>query len=154
MLRPTVHAALEEGAVDDELTATLEQVEQARFALGPVERICLFHGNPRHPPSLGGQRVTGAGQGLLLHEQLLARSLPLLPRHDLWCKHGGLSVFSVSLMCRHYSSLSWVSFEWPEPMASTVTAAPAHSTTAVRNVGERIVQSTMKVAFSRFDVLV
>ena len=75
MLRPAVHAALEEGAVDDQLAAALEQVEQARFALGPVEHICLFHGNPWHPPSLGGQRVTGAGQGFLLDEKLLARSL-------------------------------------------------------------------------------
>jgi hypothetical protein len=49
----------------------------------------------------------------------------------------------------HRSSLPWMSFvEWPGPTASTVTTAPAHSTTAVRNVGERIVQSTMTVAFS------
>ena len=36
---------------------------------------------------LGGQPVTGAGQLLLLHEQLLARSLPLLPRDDRGCLH-------------------------------------------------------------------
>ena len=78
MLGPAVHAGLEEGAVDDQLTAALEQVEQARLALGPVELVLLLHGQPRHPPTLGGQRVTGAGQLLLLHEQLLARSLPLL----------------------------------------------------------------------------
>src|ERR1019366_7201907 len=71
-------AGFEEGAVDDQLTAALEQVEQARFALGPVELVLLLHGQPRHPPTLGGQRVTGAGQVLLLHQQLLARSLPLL----------------------------------------------------------------------------
>ena len=34
-----------------------------------------------------GERVTGAGESLLLHEQLLARSLPLLLRHDRWCVH-------------------------------------------------------------------
>src|SRR5882762_6355428 len=90
MLRPAVHAGLEEGAVDDQLTAAVEQVEQARFALGPVEHICLFHGNPRHPPSLGGKRVTGAGEGLLLDEKLLARSLPLLRRHNRWRFHGVL----------------------------------------------------------------
>ena len=32
MLRPAVHAGLEEGAVDDQLTAAVEQVEQARLA--------------------------------------------------------------------------------------------------------------------------
>ena len=78
MLGPAVHARFEEGAVDDQLTASAEQVEQARLALGPVELVVLLHGHPRHPPTLSGQRVTGAGQLLLLHEQLLARSLPLL----------------------------------------------------------------------------
>ena len=77
-----VHAGLEEGAVDDQLTAAVEQVEQARLALGPVELVLLLHGQPRHPPTLGGQRVTGAGQLLLLHEQLLARGLPLLRGDD------------------------------------------------------------------------
>ena len=76
MLGPAEHAGLEEGAVDDQLTAAVEQVEQARLALRPVELVRLLHGQPRHPPTLGGQRVTGAGQRLLLHEELLARSLP------------------------------------------------------------------------------
>ena len=46
--------------------------------VGPVELVLLLDGQPRHPPALGGQRVAGAGQLLLLHEQLLARGLPLL----------------------------------------------------------------------------
>ena len=72
------HAGFEEGAVEDQLTPALKQVEQARFALGSVELVLLLHGQPRHPPTLGRQRVTGAGQGLFLHEQLLTGSLPLL----------------------------------------------------------------------------
>ena len=36
-------------------------------------------GQPRHPPTLGGQRVTGVGQLLLLDEQLPARQLPTPP---------------------------------------------------------------------------
>ena len=44
--------------------------------------------------------------------------------------------------------------ESPGPMASTVTTVTVHSTTAVRNVGVRIVQSTMTVAFSRYGVFV
>ena len=75
---PAEHPGLEEGAIDDQLAAALEQVEQAHLALGPVELILLFDGHPRHPPAFGGQRVTGAGQGLLLHEQLLARTPPTL----------------------------------------------------------------------------
>src|SRR3989454_6553565 len=82
VLGPAEHSGLEEGAVDDQLKAALEQVEQANLTLGPVELVLLLHRHPRHPSTLGGQRITGAGQGLLLHEELLARSLPLLLRHD------------------------------------------------------------------------
>jgi hypothetical protein len=82
MFGPAVLAGLEEGTVDNQLTAAVEQVEQASLTLRPVELVRFLHGHPRHPPSLGGQRVTGAGQRLLLHEELLARSLPLLRRHN------------------------------------------------------------------------
>src|ERR1700740_3384833 len=82
VLGPAENAGLEEGAVDDQLTAALEQIEQAYLALGTVELVLLVHGHPRNPPAFGRQRVTGAGQGFLLHEQLLARSLPLLLRYD------------------------------------------------------------------------
>src|SRR5207245_1428845 len=58
MLGPAFHAGLEEGAVDDQLTAAVEQVEQARLAPGPVKLVLLLNGQPRHPPTLGGQRVT------------------------------------------------------------------------------------------------
>ena len=78
MVGPAVHTGFEEGAVDDQLTAALEQVEQAHRAVGPVELVLLLHGEPRHPPAFGGQRVAGAGQLLLLDEQLLARGVPLL----------------------------------------------------------------------------
>src|SRR5437868_2378554 len=82
MFGPAFHAGLEEGAVNDQLTAAIEQVEQARLPLGPVELVLLLHRQPRHSPTLGGQRVTGAGQLLLFHQQFLARSLPLLRRDD------------------------------------------------------------------------
>ena len=80
---PAMHAGLEEGAVDDQLMAAVEQIKQARFALGPVERVRLLHRQPRHPPALGSQRVAGAGHGLLLDEKLLARGFPLLRRNDM-----------------------------------------------------------------------
>src|SRR5262249_24144668 len=78
---------IEEGAIDDQLSAALEQVEQANLTLGPVELVFLLHRHPRHPSTLGGQRITGAGEGLLLHQELLLRSLPLLLRHDRGCLH-------------------------------------------------------------------
>src|SRR5437667_12252071 len=43
MLGPTFHAGFEERAVEDQLTAALEQVEQAHFALGSVEPVILLH---------------------------------------------------------------------------------------------------------------
>src|SRR5438067_4050365 len=54
MLGPAFHAGLEEGAVNDQLTAAVEQVEQARLAPGSVELVRLLHGQPWHPPTLGG----------------------------------------------------------------------------------------------------
>src|SRR5262249_49027065 len=105
MLGPAEHPGFEEGAVDDQLTPAFEQVNQARLAARSVELVRLLDGHPRHPTAFGRERVTGPDLNLLLHEQLLARSLPLLPRHDLWCAHCGLSAFSVGLMCRHRSSL-------------------------------------------------
>src|SRR5437763_3949850 len=81
VLGPAEYPGLEEGAVDDQLTAALEQVEQADLALGPVELVLLLHRHPRHPATLGGQRIAGAGEGLFLREELLPRSLPLLLRH-------------------------------------------------------------------------
>src|SRR6266542_4318267 len=81
MLGPAFHAGLEEGAVNDQLTAAIEEVEQTRFAIGPVELILLLHGHPRHPPTLGRQRITSAGQLFLHHEQFLPRTLPLLRGH-------------------------------------------------------------------------
>src|SRR5260370_11198611 len=104
---PAEHPGLEEGAIDDQLPAALEQVEQASLALGPLEFVRLLDGHPRHPPAFGGQCVTGAGQGLLLREELLARSLPLLLRHDRGCVHREMSfpVFLVALLaCCHLIS--------------------------------------------------
>src|ERR1700694_3527626 len=87
VLGPAEHPGLEEGAIDDQLTAALEQIEQAYLAPGSFELVLLVHSQPGHAPAFGGQRVTGVGEGLLLSEELLVRSLPLLPRHDRGCLH-------------------------------------------------------------------
>src|SRR6267142_2837718 len=86
------------------LMVALEQIEQAYLALGSVELVLLLHRHPRHPSTLGGQRVTGAGQGLLLHEELLARNLPLLRRHDRRCFHSAFPALHFLLACCHIIS--------------------------------------------------
>src|SRR5579862_212680 len=85
VIGPAKYSRLEEGAIDDQLRAALEQIEQANFTLGSVELVLLIHEHPRHPATVCGERITGPGQGLLLREQLLARNLPLLLRHDRGC---------------------------------------------------------------------
>ena len=88
MVRPAEHAGLEEGAVDNQLSPALEQVEEARLAVGPDELIGLLDRHPRHPPTLGGERVMGAQHRLLFHEELLPGSVPVLLRYDWGNVHG------------------------------------------------------------------
>src|SRR6185436_11002003 len=95
-IRPAGHTGLVEVAVDDQLAAPLEQVEQARPPGGAVERVVLLNGHPRHPAARCGQRIAGAGQLLLLHEQLLPRCIPLLRRHDRRHLHRDPSSFRYS----------------------------------------------------------
>ena len=71
MIGPTEHAGLEEGSVDDQLTAAVEQVEQTHLALGPSNSYFFSTASHGIRRRLGGQRVTRAGQRLLLHEELL-----------------------------------------------------------------------------------
>src|SRR5438445_7530186 len=111
MLGPAEHPGLKERAIDDQLRAALEQVEQANLTPRPFELVLLLHRHPRHPSTLGCQRITGAGQSLLLLEELLPGSLPLLLRHDrrrLHCEIPFL-LFLVSLYaCCHLYLLSGV----------------------------------------------
>jgi hypothetical protein len=110
MIRPAEHAGLEEGAVDDQLPAALEQIDQVYFAIGPVELVLLLHRHPRHAPALGSHGVTGVHHGLLLHEKLLPRSLPLLLRYDRGCLHREMRLyafhFSHFARCHPISPLS------------------------------------------------
>ena len=53
MLGPAVYARLEEGAVNDELTTTLEQIEEADLPFRSIELILFFNSQPGHPPTLG-----------------------------------------------------------------------------------------------------
>src|SRR5262245_62270089 len=81
MLRPPGYAGLEKSAVDNQLPAPLEQVEQARSAVRSLELVGLLHRKPRHPPTFRRQRVAGTTTLLLFHEELLARCLPRSEEH-------------------------------------------------------------------------
>src|SRR6266481_7029114 len=113
VLGPAEYPWLEEGAINNQLPATLEQVEQAYLPVRPVELVVLLHHHPRHPSAFGGQRITRVGQGLLFHKKLLPRSLPLLLRHDRWFVHREM-LFRLLLVRRHFSFLLviqiWVDF--------------------------------------------
>ncbi len=76
---------LEEGATDDQLPAAFEQVEQATLPLGPSNSYFFsiaIHGIRRRSAASASRE---RGEGLLHDEELLARSLPLLLRHDRRC---------------------------------------------------------------------
>src|SRR5947208_2403796 len=88
---PAKYSGLEEGAIHNQLPAALEWVEQANSSLRSFELVPFLHQHPRHPSTLGGQRITGAGQGLLFREELLPCSLPLLLRHHWRCLHRDIS---------------------------------------------------------------
>src|SRR5215469_247930 len=107
VLGPAEHPGLKEGPIDDQLPAALEQVEQADLTLGSVKLVLFLHRHPRHPSTLGGQRITRAGEGLLLYEELLPRSLPLLLPHNRGCLHRDM-LFRVPFVflfaCCHISS--------------------------------------------------
>src|SRR5437667_1511406 len=107
VLGPAEPPGLEECAIHAQLPAALEQIEQAYLALGSLKLVLLVHSQPRHPPAFSRQRITGAGEGLLLHEHLLVRRLPLLLRYDRGCLHRELSFprLLVSLFHFHFSLL-------------------------------------------------
>src|SRR5580692_7939992 len=108
VLGPAEHTGLEEGAIDDQLTAALEQIKQAHLALGSVELVMLVHSHPRHPPAFGGQGVARPRQGLLLLEHLLARNLPVRWRHDRWRAHRGFPAVAVFLKSLGHVALVWL----------------------------------------------
>src|ERR1700742_545141 len=95
---PAEYAGLEEGAIDNQLPTALEQIEQAYLAAGSLELVLSFHSQPGHAPPFGSEGVTGAVEGLLLGEELLVRSFPLLPRHDRRCLDREI-IFLLHLIC-------------------------------------------------------
>src|ERR1700751_3171831 len=82
MVGPAEDAGFEEGAVDDQLAAALEEVEEAGFAVGAVELVQLLDGHPWHAPTLGGEGIALAGELFLFGQQVLASGEPFIPGYD------------------------------------------------------------------------
>src|SRR5579872_2324391 len=82
MVGPAEDARLVEGAIDDQLPTAFEKIGEARPALWAVKRVGFLYRHPRHLAAFGAQRVAGPRERLFLHEHLLTRGLPRLPRHD------------------------------------------------------------------------
>ncbi len=100
VLGPAEHPGLEEGAIDDQLPAALEQVEQANLALGPLEFVRLLDGHPRHPPAFGGDSITLTRELLFLGQQIPASHKPFFTRNYFGVFHrpgGHLVDFSLDL---------------------------------------------------------
>jgi hypothetical protein len=68
--------------MDDELTASIEQVGERHLALGRVEDIVLLDLDPGQGAPLGAQAVARPHVLLLLDQKRLTRSEPLVLRHD------------------------------------------------------------------------
>src|SRR4051794_4961773 len=140
-------AGLVEEAVDDELAAALEQVDEARRPVRALEAVVLLDGHPRHAAALGGERVAGARVLLLFHEQVPAGLLPLLRGND------GRQVHSFSL---RYSSTTSNRRSQRAPGRSIRSAASltASGSGERRWVGPSTTRVTTPVSSSTFRCLV
>src|SRR5215217_5148079 len=77
----------EHEVVDEQLRATVEELaERLRPRLG-LEAVVLLDRHPGKLPPFPRELVAATGELLLLREQLLARSLPLLSGSDLVVRH-------------------------------------------------------------------
>jgi len=88
MLRQPCTPRLEEGAVDDQLTAASNRL--SRLALPRPSKILPFHGNPRHPPSLGGSASRARVRAFSLTRAARAQP-PTLRQHNRRVRMAGCS---------------------------------------------------------------
>jgi hypothetical protein len=77
-----VPSGVEHEVVEDELAAALEQVGQVHGAVGALEGVVLLHLDHGQVAALGAEGVAGAGQLLLLGQQVLASGQPLVAADD------------------------------------------------------------------------
>ena len=67
----------EHEVVEEQLPPPLEEVEQARLAVRPVEDVILVHADHRQPATLGGERVACPSGFFFVGKKRVPRCLPL-----------------------------------------------------------------------------
>src|SRR5215218_3350060 len=138
-----------EGAVDDQLTAALEQVGKRGRPVRTLEAVLFLDRHPRHPAALGRERVTGSGVLLLLDEQFLAGGLPLLGGDDGGYVHFTPSSFrySSTTSMKRPQTARWRSIH----SATSRSTSSSSDRTCVRPSTARV---TTPVSSSTFTCLV
>src|SRR4030095_16901194 len=68
--------------VDDQLTASAEEICQGAFPLGSIKDVILVHANPWQFASLRIYSVPGVCEFFLLQQQSFAQGKPFVPRND------------------------------------------------------------------------
>jgi len=71
----------EHEVIDDQLAAPVEQVGEGLLPVRPLEDVALLDPHPGQLAALGAQPIAQPGEFLLLAQELLARSEPVLARH-------------------------------------------------------------------------
>src|ERR1700730_18716616 len=68
--------------VDDQLTASVEQVSERFLAVGGIENVVLLNLDPRQLAPLGAHLVTQTGKCLFLLQMRLAGNKPFVLGHN------------------------------------------------------------------------
>src|SRR6266849_5064251 len=103
---PALSRRCKHEVIDDELAASLEQIEQSDFALRALEDIVLFDLDHRLPAPFGRQRIALTRGSLFFCEQLLMSSLPLFLRNN---PRKRLLVLALALLhAAHHYTARWI----------------------------------------------
>jgi hypothetical protein len=78
---------IEHEVLDDELTTTVEQVEQANGSVRPLESVVLVDSHHRKHSSLGAESIAGFRHRLLVGKQGNAGLAPFFAAGDLGQRH-------------------------------------------------------------------
>src|ERR1700761_620575 len=76
MVGPAMDVRIEKGAVNNELPAPVEKIEQRSPSLWSLKYILILDGDPRHAPARRSQGISRTGMFLLLNQHLLPGFLP------------------------------------------------------------------------------